>query len=264
LISTEWDPLKNIFGALPSIIGTFITTFIAVIIAVPISYIVAMFLIESAQWYINTPVRYALDLLAAIPSIIFGMWGLFVFVPFSKMKEKEIWEKIHEVALGLQVALKHNIIHRDIKPDNILINTKRQPIICDFGTSKCMEQSADLTLQGTIVGSPHYVSPETVNGNKNIAHQADMYAIGATLYKLFTGHELFAETNNVMSILMSQCNERPPCLHGDVKNISDKSCFIIAKLLHKDPGKRYLSYQDLIINLHHPFKFVYKLLTNKK
>jgi phosphate transport system permease protein len=84
LISTEWDPVKNIFGALPSIIGTFITTFIAVIIAVPISFIVAMFLIESAPWYIKTPVSYALDLLAAIPSIIFGMWGLFVFVPFMQ------------------------------------------------------------------------------------------------------------------------------------------------------------------------------------
>ncbi|MCF6174914.1 MAG: phosphate ABC transporter permease subunit PstC [Victivallaceae bacterium] len=84
IISTEWDPVKNVFGALPSIVGTLITTSIAVAIAVPISFIAAMFLVESAPPCIQIPVSYALDLLAAIPSIIFGMWGLFVFVPFMQ------------------------------------------------------------------------------------------------------------------------------------------------------------------------------------
>lgn len=84
IISTDWDPVKNIFGALPSIVGTLITTAIAVLFAVPISFIVAMFLVESAPTCIQVPVSYALDLLAAIPSIVFGMWGLFIVVPFMQ------------------------------------------------------------------------------------------------------------------------------------------------------------------------------------
>jgi len=84
LISVEWDPVKNIFGAMPSIVGTLITTIIAVTIAVPISFIAAMFLVETAPVWLKVPVSYALDLLAAIPSIIFGLWGLFIFVPFMQ------------------------------------------------------------------------------------------------------------------------------------------------------------------------------------
>ena len=86
LISTEWDPVNNIYGALPSITGTLLTTAIAVIIAVPVSFIVAMYLVESAPPSISTPLSHALDLLATIPSIIYGMWGLFVFVPLMQNK----------------------------------------------------------------------------------------------------------------------------------------------------------------------------------
>ena len=84
LISSNWDPVNNIYGALPAITGTLLTTAIALIIAVPISFIVAMYLVENASPYIATPISYALDLLAAIPSIVYGMWGLFVFVPFMQ------------------------------------------------------------------------------------------------------------------------------------------------------------------------------------
>ncbi len=84
LASSDWDPVNNVYGALPAITGTLLTTAIAVVIAVPVSFIVAMYLVESAPPYLSIPVSYALDLLAAIPSIIYGMWGLFVFVPFMQ------------------------------------------------------------------------------------------------------------------------------------------------------------------------------------
>ena len=84
LVSSEWDPVNNIYGALPAITGTLLTTTIAVVLAVPISFIVAMYLVESAPPMLSGPIGHALDLLAAIPSIIYGMWGLFVFVPFMQ------------------------------------------------------------------------------------------------------------------------------------------------------------------------------------
>lgn len=84
LISSEWDPVQNLYGALPAICGTLLTTGLAIVIAVPLSFIIAMFLVEFAPPVVSRPIEYAIDLLAAIPSIIYGMWGLFVLVPFMQ------------------------------------------------------------------------------------------------------------------------------------------------------------------------------------
>ena len=77
-----WDPVADDYGALAPIIGTLTTSLIALLLAVPTSFGIAMFLTEVAPPWLRTPVATAIDLLASIPSIIYGMWGLFVFVPF--------------------------------------------------------------------------------------------------------------------------------------------------------------------------------------
>lgn len=82
LISTDWDPVQRKFGALVPIYGTIITSLIAMLIAVPVSFGIAFFLTEVAPNFIREPIAVAIQLLAGIPSIIYGMWGLFVFVPF--------------------------------------------------------------------------------------------------------------------------------------------------------------------------------------
>ncbi|HEV2362998.1 MAG TPA: phosphate ABC transporter permease subunit PstC [Caulobacteraceae bacterium] len=82
ITSTDWDPVGRRFGALVPIYGTLVTTTIAILIAVPMSFGIAVFLTEVAPRWIRGAVGSAIELLAAIPSIIYGMWGLFVFVPF--------------------------------------------------------------------------------------------------------------------------------------------------------------------------------------
>lgn len=82
LISTEWDAVNHQFGALVPIIGTVVTATIAMIMAVPVSFGIALFLTEVAPTWMRAPLTSAIELLAGIPSIIYGMWGLFVFVPF--------------------------------------------------------------------------------------------------------------------------------------------------------------------------------------
>jgi len=81
LTSTEWDTVGHKFGALAPVYGTLITATIALLIAVPVSFGIAMYLTELAPSWLRTPVGAAIELLAGIPSIIYGMWGLFVFVP---------------------------------------------------------------------------------------------------------------------------------------------------------------------------------------
>ncbi len=81
LWTNEWNPVQNSYGALVPIVGTLLTSVIALIIAVPISFGIAMFLTELAPNWLKRPLGTAIEMLAAIPSIIYGMWGLFVFVP---------------------------------------------------------------------------------------------------------------------------------------------------------------------------------------
>jgi phosphate transport system permease protein len=82
LTSTDWDPVQRKFGALVAIYGTLVTALIAMLIAVPISFGIAIFLTEVSPPWLRTPVASAIELLAGIPSIIYGMWGLFVLVPY--------------------------------------------------------------------------------------------------------------------------------------------------------------------------------------
>lgn len=82
LFSSDWNPVEDQYGALAPIVGTLVTSLIALILAVPVSFGVALFLTEIAPNWMRAPVSTAIELLAGIPSIIYGMWGLFVFVPF--------------------------------------------------------------------------------------------------------------------------------------------------------------------------------------
>ncbi len=82
LWTNEWDPVQSEFGALVPIIGTLLTSFVALLVAIPVSFGIAIFLTELAPNWLKRPIGTAIEMLAAIPSIIYGMWGLFIFVPF--------------------------------------------------------------------------------------------------------------------------------------------------------------------------------------
>lgn len=81
LWTKEWDAPNDIYGALVPIYGTLVTSFIALLIAVPVSFGIALFLTELAPGWLKRPLGIAIELLAAIPSIVYGMWGLFIFAP---------------------------------------------------------------------------------------------------------------------------------------------------------------------------------------
>jgi len=85
LVSSEWDPTGGVFGALPSIYGTLVTSLIAMLIAVPVGIGIAIFLTELCPRTLRRPIGIAIELLAGIPSIIYGIWGLFVFAPWFQL-----------------------------------------------------------------------------------------------------------------------------------------------------------------------------------
>ncbi|HET7932168.1 MAG TPA: phosphate ABC transporter permease subunit PstC [Rhodanobacteraceae bacterium] len=99
LTSSEWNPVTDTYGALAPVFGTLVTSLIALVLAVPVSFGIALFLTEIAPTWLRGPVSSAIELLASIPSIIYGMWGLFVFVPFMASIEPTLGETLGRIPL---------------------------------------------------------------------------------------------------------------------------------------------------------------------
>src|SRR5580704_8253514 len=85
LVSSRWNPVTDNFGALPAIYGTIVTSFIAMLIAVPVGLMIAFFLTELCPQWLRRPIGIAIELLGGIPSIIYGIWGLFMIAPFLQV-----------------------------------------------------------------------------------------------------------------------------------------------------------------------------------
>lgn len=165
----------------------------------------------------------------------------------NRLPETTVWEIALQLCQGLQSALKHSIIHRDIKPANILLTPQNLAKITDFGLSKRIGDQNQLTHPGTILGTPNYMSPEQGAG-EDIDFKSDIYSLGATLYQLLT-QKLLYTGKTVVDVLFKHKFE--PAIHPQryVDSLREETAFILAKMLHKNPKKRYRSYGDLIIDI---------------
>ncbi|MCZ6690797.1 MAG: protein kinase, partial [Planctomycetota bacterium] len=149
-----------------------------------------------------------------------------------------------KVAEGLDYAHGKGIIHRDVKPANIIIDHLGNPRITDFGIAKVLESDDRVTMTGQMMGTPTYMSPEQAMGHGDIDGRVDVYSLGAVLYELLTSRPPF-ESENSMDLLIKALKEEPPAprslnptIHKDVETI----CL---KALEKDPRRRYLSAKEM-------------------
>ncbi len=159
---------------------------------------------------------------------------------------------IRQAALGLQHAQKRGVIHRDIKPDNLMLTNKGVIKIADFGLSKKVDaetgESLHLTSTGVILGTPHYMSPEQIKGEKKVDYRSDIYGLGATLYHLLAGRPPFVGESAVAIMVQHLQTPLQPIreLNPAVSPQLDR---ILHKALAKDVDKRYQSYNELIRDL---------------
>ena len=152
---------------------------------------------------------------------------------------KDTWEIVRQILDGLAYSHGQGVIHRDLKPGNVLINDDGRIKITDFGVARI--DTSTLTVMGDIVGTPHYMAPEQFGGQE-VTPRTDLYQVGVMLYELLTGTRPF--TGNNVEILRRVMNERPanPSTHNP--RITWQLDWVVQKALAKDPADRFGSARE--------------------
>ncbi len=156
---------------------------------------------------------------------------------------------VRDVARALEHAHQNDLLHRDMKPANILIDQKDRVHITDFGLAKNLSTDSSVTGSGAAVGTPNYMAPEQAGGHSDRAtRQSDVYSLGAILFACVTGRPpLVGDT--VMETLMQVVHEPPPPMRAFRSNVPTDLETIVAKCLEKEPRKRFQSAGDLAEDL---------------
>ncbi len=159
----------------------------------------------------------------------------------GKLPPDEVRRIMKETADALSAAHAVSIIHRDIKPDNILLEgTRGRVMVTDFGIAKAVSQVSGSTLTGVgvAIGTPQYMSPEQAAGEREIDGRSDLYSLGVVAYQMTSGQLPF-NAPTVAGILMKQITEPAPVLHETLDGVPEDLSLAIARCLEKDPENRW-------------------------
>ena len=159
----------------------------------------------------------------------------------APMSIRQAVELIAKVARTVHYAHEHGILHRDIKPGNILLDIHGEPHLTDFGLARLVESESTVTRTLEVLGTPSYMAPEQAAGNNaGLTSATDVYGLGAVLYQLLTGHPPFARGTTYETIkLLLETDPRQPRLWNS--KIDRDVSTICLKCLEKDPRRRYSS-----------------------
>ncbi|MGN1334664.1 MAG: Stk1 family PASTA domain-containing Ser/Thr kinase [Anaerovoracaceae bacterium] len=165
----------------------------------------------------------------------------------GRLDYKEAISIIRQVASALSLAHKNQIIHRDIKPHNILITSTGVAKLADFGIAKAVSAATIVGGSNKIMGSVHYFSPEQARG-AYVDERSDIYSLGIVLYEMLTGKVPF-DGDNPVSIALMHINDPMPSLTGEVVGIPPQLEKIVNKATEKYQSNRYKSVDDMIRDL---------------
>ena len=168
------------------------------------------------------------------------------FINIDKIQPpKQVAKLIRKLSLALQEAHDAGVIHRDLKPDNIMVDTKGEPVIMDFGLARQTNLAdARMTHSGAIMGTPAYMAPEQVRGEQDVIGAAsDQYSLGVVLYQMLCGKRPFeGSIGVVMSQILNETPTSPSTIQTKVSPAIEAIC---TKMMQKKPADRYASMNDV-------------------
>ncbi|MCZ8130374.1 MAG: serine/threonine-protein kinase [Steroidobacteraceae bacterium] len=165
--------------------------------------------------------------------------------PDNLLRVDDVVELVYKAAKALSYAHSRGVIHRDVKPSNVMLTVDSDVRIIDFGIA-IVADSEISRIEG-IAGSPSYMSPEQVQ-SLEITNRSDIYALGAVMYELLTGYRPF-RAGNLSKLLHQIVYATPPPIHTLRKDIPEELENVVATAMHKDPERRYRTGQDFAAEL---------------
>src|SRR5439155_1059729 len=166
--------------------------------------------------------------------------------PISEQASAELLAKLAD---AVHFATQRGILHRDIKPGNVLMDAHGEPLLSDFGLAKLVEKESTLTRTVAMLGTPSYMSPEQARGEaKQLTTAVDVYGLGAVFYELLTGQPPFAggTTMETARQVLEKEPRRPSGLKPGIDCDLETICL---KCLEKDPARRFGSAEALAEDL---------------
>ena len=151
-----------------------------------------------------------------------------------------------QIASALVAAHRQRVIHRDLKPQNVMLDRAGRAYVMDFGIAKAVG-AEDSTVRGLVVGTPEYISPEQAGGNP-ADHRSDIYSLGCILYEMLTGRKPF-EAESAQDMLRKHMSETPAPPSGVSPGLPPALDQIVLKCLEKSPDRRYSGVADLLADL---------------
>ncbi len=151
---------------------------------------------------------------------------------------------LRQIGSALDYAHRHGVIHRDIKPDNVLLDREGHALLTDFGIAKIVEGTANLTATGGVIGTPAYMSPEQAQGLA-VDYRSDLYSLGVVVFEMLTGKEPF-DADTPMRVVMQHITAPVPHLSESVINAAPQLDEVLLQALAKEPERRFQSAIEFI------------------
>jgi len=149
-----------------------------------------------------------------------------------------------QIARALAFAHQQGLVHRDVKPQNVLLNDDGRAKVTDFGIARSLDVQQGMTQSGTVMGTSDYIAPEQARGER-VDEQTDVYSLGVVLYELLTGEVPFPGENFV-AVAMRHINEPPPSARERRPDVSLRLDAAIRRAMAKEPGERFRSMGDFV------------------